>query len=223
MARVLIAPPPSLLPSPPLDAASQMVQRCLTQILSPATLAFGDGPLRSEATHLLALTEEGVAAGGHLPTEARPSPSGPQLMGEEVAGPADTDGFAHARGNSLVPPRKGEGAPNPAVEKGMSGAPEDARAGEESSRVRIGFAFADVAGGSIFVGSLLDDASRSALSALLAQVLPHKMRYWPRGGLDKWGSAAVNPFAQQLIPLFLSSCFPSPPCIHSHPCTGRRR
>lgn len=34
-----------------------MVQRVLTQVMSPATLGFGDGPLRAEATHLLAVCE----------------------------------------------------------------------------------------------------------------------------------------------------------------------
>ncbi|GJP57943.1 hypothetical protein CLOP_g20647 [Closterium sp. NIES-67] len=107
-----------------------MVQRQLTQILSPATLT--EGSLRPEAVHLLAIKETLAEADGVNSS----SPNGSS--------------------SSITPSSTPSGS---------------------TESILVGFAFADVAGGSIYVGAMRDDSSRSALSALLIQVAPQELLF----------------------------------------------
>ncbi|CAI5485951.1 unnamed protein product [Closterium sp. Naga37s-1] len=59
----------------------------------------------------------------------------------------------------------------------LNGTPNSTPTSVASGSILVGFAFADVAGGNVYVGAMRDDSSRSALSALLVQVAPQELLF----------------------------------------------
>ncbi|CAI7861262.1 unnamed protein product, partial [Closterium sp. NIES-54] len=58
-----------------------------------------------------------------------------------------------------------------------NGTPNSTPTSVAAGSILVGFAFADVAGGNVYVGAMRDDSSRSALSALLVQVAPQELLF----------------------------------------------
>lgn len=78
-----------------------------------------------------------------------------------------------------------------------------------AEKTTFGFAFVDAAAGRFYVGSLRDDSARSALGALLTQVVPRELLY-ELGGLSDETMKALRRYSSQgFVPLELTSLQPN--------------